>query len=348
MILPEDDFPVHQSPVPLAQVMDGHPNAYDRYFFNAVSPDFYVGVALGLYPNRGVIDAAVAVARPGHQRSVFASDRLRGRPTQVGPIRVEIVTPMECNRIVVDAPEQGVTADLTYRRRSATIEEPRQTLRDGPKVMLDTTRATQLGTWEGTVDTPEGRVDLDGAVGTKDRSWGVRPVGEPLPGAPSESLPQVCFLWAPLHLSTGGVHYMSFDDAGGRAIARGAHWLDGDGLRDATGSLTAVMNPGMRRPASATLTVDDTAFDLDPVFTFYMRGLGYGHPQFAHGRWHGGPLVDGEVLAHDGLHEMEYANLHVEQVVRVRGGDATGLGVLESLVVGPAPHLGLTGLLDPG
>jgi hypothetical protein len=108
------------------------------------------------------------------------------------------------------------------------------------------------------------------------------------------------------------------------------------------------MLSGTRRPRSATLSIDDVDYDLAPIFPFYMRGLGYGHPTFAHGRWHGGAVVDGEVLAHADLNEMEITNLHVEQVVRVIGGGETGIGVLESLVVGPAPHLGLTGLLNPG
>jgi|GEM_PF-4789677 len=31
MLLPEDDFPIHQTAQPLSHVMDGHPNAYDRF-----------------------------------------------------------------------------------------------------------------------------------------------------------------------------------------------------------------------------------------------------------------------------------------------------------------------------
>ena len=61
MLLPEDDFPIHQTAQPLAHVMDGHPNAYDRFWFNGYTSDFYFAVALGLYPNRGVIDGAFSV-----------------------------------------------------------------------------------------------------------------------------------------------------------------------------------------------------------------------------------------------------------------------------------------------
>ena len=63
MLLPEDDFPVHQTAAPLAVAMNGHPNAYDRFFFNGLSEDFYFAIALGLYPNRGVIDGAFSVVQ---------------------------------------------------------------------------------------------------------------------------------------------------------------------------------------------------------------------------------------------------------------------------------------------
>lgn len=345
MILPEDDFPLHQAPVPLIQVMGGHPNAYDRFFFNGFTEEWFFAVALGLYPNRGVIDAAISIARPGHQRSVFASDRLYGRRTSVGPIRVEILEPMVRNRIIVDAADLGISADITYHRDTATIEEARQTMIDEGRTFLDCTRATQLGTWEGRLESAEGVIDVTGTRATKDRSWGVRPVGEPLPGAPSATLPQICFQWAQLHLADRNAHYMSFDDAVGHPIVRSAHWSDASSVSDAVGTISTTMHHATRRPASASLTLDDAELDLSPVLTFFMRGVGYAHPRFGHGRWHGGPVVDTEILATDELDELEFANIHTEQVVRVTGA-SDGLGVLESLVIGPASHLGLGGILD--
>jgi len=53
MLLAEDDYPLHQTVLPLAHVMDGHPNAYDRFWFNGYDEEFYFAFALGLYPNRG-------------------------------------------------------------------------------------------------------------------------------------------------------------------------------------------------------------------------------------------------------------------------------------------------------
>jgi hypothetical protein len=350
MLLPEDDYPLHQSARPLAHAMDGHPNAYDRFWFNGYNEEFYFALALGLYPNRGVIDAAFSVVLANHQYSVFASDALVGRPTAVGPVSIEIIEPLRVNRIRVDAPEQAIFADLVYRQRSATCEEPRQTMYDGPRIFMDVTRATQLGTWSGWIETPEGRFELPGdVVGTKDRSWGVRPVGEPLPGAPSTRAPQLCFLWAPLNFADRGLHFMTFNDSSGNALSRSASLLplrdDGEAVAT-SGSLELRLQPGTRWLRSALLTMGADEIELTPILRFQMRGAGYSHPEFAHGRWHGGPVRAGEVLALDELDPLDYANIHVQHVVRATSSRGTGLGVLEQLIIGPYGPCGLEGLLD--
>ena len=34
MLTPFDDFPIHQTPEPIAQTVSADPNHYDRYFFD--------------------------------------------------------------------------------------------------------------------------------------------------------------------------------------------------------------------------------------------------------------------------------------------------------------------------
>ena len=349
MLLPEDDFPLHQTTAPLAQTMGGHPNAYDRFFFNAVSEDFYFGIALGLYPNRSVIDAAFSVLENGQQHSVFTSDVLTDRRTSVGPITIEIIEPLRVNRIVIDAPEQGLRADLTYTQMTETIEEPRQTMMDGSRIFMDVTRATQLGTWSGWFESPEGRHELhDNIIGTKDRSWGIRPVGEPLPGAPSTRAPQLCFFWAPLLIEEGGRHVMSFDDSAGRHLHHSGGRLPRVGTGPATaadGELAFRWRAGTRWMEDAEMTIGAESYELTPIGRFHMRGIGYNHPTYGHGKWHGGPVTAGEVLRTDDLNPLDYFNIHVQHIVRVQGS-ATGIGVVEQLIIGPYAPAGLTGLLD--
>src|SRR5258708_7902338 len=89
VLTPFDDYPVHQTALPIAHAGGGHPDFYDRFWLNAYTEDYYFAVALGIYPNRGVIDAAFGAVHDGWQRSVFASGRLPLDPTpnRVGPLR---------------------------------------------------------------------------------------------------------------------------------------------------------------------------------------------------------------------------------------------------------------------
>ena len=127
MLTSFDDYPIHQASVPVAHSATGDLNHYDRYFFNGYSRDasasatsasnggLYFAAALGLYPNRHVADAAFSVVVGGRQHSVFHSQRAphdRRDATTLGPIVVEVVQPLHALRVRVDAPDQGLRADL--------------------------------------------------------------------------------------------------------------------------------------------------------------------------------------------------------------------------------------------
>src|SRR5690606_11870636 len=134
-------------------------------------------------------------------------DRTR---TAVGPIRVEVVDPLRQLRVIVDAADLGVAADVTFTARTPAYAEPRFLLHRGADVVFDYTRLTQLGAWRGRIDVGGATIALDPAVhrGVRDRSWGIRPVGEqPEPGEPLLELPQFFWLWAPLDWGDHATHF---------------------------------------------------------------------------------------------------------------------------------------------
>jgi hypothetical protein len=159
-----DDYPIHQAAVPIAQAGGGHPDFYDRFWFNGYTEDTFFAIAFGSYPNRGVIDAAFSVVHDGVQRSVFTSGRapVDRADTKIGPITVEIIEPMRTTKVTVDAPEHGLQAELVFEARTAAFEEPRQTRYQDVRLMMDVTRATQFGDWSGTVTTGGTTLDLAG------------------------------------------------------------------------------------------------------------------------------------------------------------------------------------------
>ncbi|WP_028936131.1 hypothetical protein [Pseudonocardia spinosispora] len=367
MLIPFDDYPVHQTSEPLAHAGQGHPDQYDRFWFNGYTDDFYFAVALGLYPNRGVIDAGFSVVHDGVQRSVFASGRipLDRTETRIGPITVRIVEPMRINQVLVDAPEHGLRAELTCRARTAAYEEARTARNAGTRRAWDATRATQMIGWTGELSSGGASIDLaDRTVfGTKDRSWGIRPVGVAPQRAPEPGADQLFFLWSPLNFDDVCLHYMVHEDATGTPWAETAAMLPvlgegdpvfgpDDGVRQLPGLRHEVRwAPGLRRAESATLVLPDGSgldprVELEPLFAFRMKGVGYFHPEWAHGTWRDELVVGGEEATTRELDVLRPDTAHLQQVVRATWGDRTGLGVLEQLVFGPYAPAGFTDTLD--
>ena len=135
-----DDYPIHQTPEPVAHVATSDRNAYDRYWFNGYAGDgeFYFGIGMAIYPNLHILDCAFSIVRGGEQHAFHASRRAPKDPTEtrVGPFRIEIVEPMKRLRVVIDDNDTGIAVDLEFSARTACIEEGRQTLRSNGKAMI--------------------------------------------------------------------------------------------------------------------------------------------------------------------------------------------------------------------
>ena len=111
MLTPFDDYPIHQTPLPIAHPASGDPNHYDRFWFNGYTEDFYFAVGMAVYPNRGIIDGAFSVVHDGVQRSVFASGRIpedRGE-TRIGPLTIDVVEPLRVTRVRATPPISAST-----------------------------------------------------------------------------------------------------------------------------------------------------------------------------------------------------------------------------------------------
>ena len=81
---------------------------------------------------------------------------------------------------------------------------------------------------------------------------------------------------------------------------------------------------------------------------FFLRTAGYGNWAGAlHGTWRGPLHLDGEYIADcwDDEHRRELGQFR-DTPVRVREGDAVGYGILESIISGEWPELGLTAESD--
>jgi hypothetical protein len=358
MLIPFDDYPVHQTSLPLAHAGSGNPHQYDRFWFNGFREDVMFGVAFCSYPNRELMDGAFSVVHDGRQHSVFVSGRIKADrvDTSMGPIHIEVVEPMRINRVIVDAAEHGIVAELTYTASTVAVEEARQINYDGARLFMDATRATQWGTWTGTleVDGHDIPIGENGMHAVKDRSWGARTTHGAYGGAPLGP-PEVLFLWAPIHFDDEVFHFLVFERPDGSQWAHDAfvvpklgpeppqpfnrveHFVD--------------WSPGTRRSRGARLVthgLDGSADEmtLEPLMAFQMKGLGYGHPIWAHGQWHDELAIGAESYEIESLERLLPENVHVQQLVRANWRGKVGLGVLEQVIIGPHTRYGFCDLFD--
>jgi hypothetical protein len=376
MLTKFDDYPIHQTSEPLAIPATTDRHAYDRYWFNGYQDDgaFYFGIGAAVYPNLGIVDCALSIVHDGEQHAFHASRRAPAERSEieVGPFKIEIIQPMHSLRVTLDDNETGIAADLLWIPRTASFAEEFQRSKRTPNrssVHMEATRFNQFGRWQGEIRYAGKavRVDPDRVYGTKDRSWGIRPVGDPAPpGAPPTELPCINFLWAPLHWKDRCTHAGLFQNEHGVTW----HW-DGmimptyenpddiPGVEDpAMVPLAGVdhaiqeFHPGTRRARRATVSLLDleggrTDIDLEALLVFRMKGIGYSHPEWGHGRWKGELAMAGESWKIEECDDMQLPNQHIQQVVRARIGEEEGVGVLEQIHMGPSKRYGFKEFLDP-
>jgi len=365
-----DDYPVHQSPEPLAMPATSDRNVYDRTWFNGYATDAsaYFGFGMAIYPLRGVLDAAFStVTQDGRQHCFYASRRapLERTDMSVGPCRLEIVEPLRRTRLIIDDNESGLACDLTFETRTAAIEEARQTLWSGTRRVMDATRFDQFGRWSGTVVTPDGSFDVDHDTwrGTKDRSWGVRGVGERETGG-APRMPSAFFLWAPLIWDDHASHAIFFDGPKGEALVRegltAPVYASTDDVPESTTDTATRMAtarhridwlPGTRWAQGCEIDLVPLngpirTISLEPKLRFQMKGLGYGHPTWRQGAWQGELKIGSETFDPAEIDPLAPEHGHVQQVVTATDGEASGIGVLEQICIGPYAPGGFTELFD--
>ncbi len=361
MLTKGDDYPLHQTPEPIAYAA-AERNFYDRYFFNGYSADgsLFFAAAMGIYPALDIIDASFCLLVDGIQHNVRASRRMNSERLDltVGPITIEIVEPLEKLRIVVGGDDSPITADIVFEGRHAPIEEPRFIRRNGSRIFMDYTRLTQNGAWSGTISLGGTDYALDPAShrGTRDRSWGIRPVGAPdSQPPPMGAMPQFYWLWTPLNFDDHAVFFHSNDDEEGEGWNRRAVICPVGGEEreyDGIGYDVSYVS-GTRRVDRLTVTLDDeTKLVMEPGGPkFYMSGLGYMHPEWGHGRDHGDLEIAHDTIDTASASGAEQLYIHIQAMAQatltIGGEEHRGHGVVEQLFIGPHAASGLTGMMDP-
>ena len=352
MLSPLDDLPVHQVAQTMATVGTSDRNFYDRYYFNlhGCDQEFFLVAGLGQYPNLDVSDAFVALHQGTTQTVVRASrplglDRL---DTSVGPLRVEVIEGLKRVRLICQETD-GFALDVTWDAAIPAFEEPRMLMATpSGRIVMDTMRFVQTGSWTGTLllDGREVAITPDRFWGNRDRSWGVRPVGEPEPPGAGSAAPSG-FFWnyVVVRFEQSSLVYLAQEDGHGRRTLEESVRLFPDGTVEHLGRPEHELSfrPGTRLLEAATVRFGNglilEAQCLRPLHL--ARGTGYGFDaDWRHGRWHGEDLVverrDFDTTSAD---MVPMPGAIVDNVARfTTNAGETGFGLFEVMTMGPHPQ----------
>lgn len=343
----------------------------------SVDGSLQVDFGLGKYQNRGIIDGFAGVSRGREQWTVRASRELRGDPERMGagPLDYEIVDPLSRVRFrLAENDVQPISFDLVLTGVTQPFFEDRNLVRNrrSGRVDVNVIRYHQGGWASGTVTVAGETHEIapGGWFGYRDHSWGVR---QSVGAAPEDLGPRRdasaasaaakaarapvkgLMKWTPVFFQRpDGTYYeTAVFMAEGAWGMTSAYVNEADGRQDRVrraeprmvydqrtrfvkgGELRLEMESGEERVIEVE-ALGESGF-------FLKTGL-YGPWQGQiHGSWKGKLHVDGEYIAdcwsEESLRQLGQLR---DTPVRVREGDAVGYGILESIIGGEWPELGLT------
>ncbi|WP_405482809.1 hypothetical protein [Streptomyces sp. NBC_00009] len=307
-----DEYPVHQVPLSMKHVATGDRNAYDRCIFHLVDPtgEFLLILGLGVYPNLGVIDAYATLRVGDTLHAVRASDALRDDTRMelaVGPLRIQVERPLKDFVLTCEAdPDDpdGLSYEINWSAAFPALWEPHHTQRRGGRLTLEGRRFVQAGRCDGRLRVGGREVSLDGWTGTRDRSWGVRPVPGEEGGRLAEENRTEGFhwIWSPVRFDDRFLMVIVQEDADGyrtlndATLVREGHpdlqlgWPQADityrtGTRHPESAVVHLTDPLSRKPLELGVEI----LASSPL------AVGAGYPpadDWQHGTWRGRDWTD--------------------------------------------------------
>ncbi len=362
---PLDDLPIHQIAEPVRHVGTSDRNFYDRYYFNChAGPDdpwFIFG--FGVYPNLGVADCFVVV-RHGDDHVVVRGSRALGddrADLMVGPFRIRVLEGLARLRISLEPGHGDVSFDLEFAADTPAVLEPRHFQRQLERVTFDTQRFVQTGRWSGsiTLDGNDFPVSPEQWSGNRDRSWGVRPVGEAEPpGRRAADTDGNSFFWiySVMRFADFAVVTIVQEKRDGERVMDDARlvWADPNRAPEWLGRVEHEVEfvPGTREPARAVLRFikpsgATTTVDCRPELANFLGfGTGYGLEQdWRHGMWQGEEKVEAQRLRVSELDPTMKLFCPIDYLASFTltaadGAVHEGTGLFEFAVIGPHDQYG--------
>jgi hypothetical protein len=370
-----DEFLNHQIVDTFSSTATSELSWTEKIWSAIVRKDGTMGIDFGLgrYHNRGVMDGWAAVSRGSTQWTVRANRELRDDPTitSVGPVKYEILEPLHKVRYSLEKNDvQPISYEVTFTSEMPPFFEDRHKQResDGFRIGSDVIRYHQIGVPSGWVEVEGERIEITPEEWTeyRDHSWGTRlDVGAHNPDVrPTSDFGDVKFgegefvlVWSPFMLvqPNGEQHayhfyYMSKQ---GRIFYSSGYRNYPDGRQEKVARVRPELkyDDRTRRLLGGQVHFDmlqggSHTVDIEVVGTSGVHlgpGLYLGFDGKKHGSWKGPLEVEGEKF--DDTMDIETLR-RIRQLrdcpIKVTEGDAVGYGIMETIIHGEHPEMGLT------
>ncbi|MCR5976581.1 hypothetical protein GDN83_02215 [Gordonia jinghuaiqii] len=357
-----DEYPVHQGPLSMGRTMTTDRNFYDRNYFNAQNRDggTFLVTGFGVYPNLGVVDAFATVRKNDRQLAVRFSDALDERSTDsvVGGYRIEVIEPLSKVRVICE--HDDMSFDITWDGSFDAVLEELHINMGGPRPILEATRFAQVGTWAGTLSVFGEDMTVDPSIwlGSRDRSWGIRPSGDADPAGRTADEPREGHWWTyvPLRFDDFMVIIIAQEDPDGYRTLNTASRVFPDGRVEQLGwpRFEIDYKSGTRMPVHCRVHLttpkgEPLVIDVEPKTHINLnRGCGYvGDPDWGHGMWKGRNWSSSEeydLQSQDYLTMLPYGTL--DHVARATCNGQEGWGLFEHAALGRYDPSGFVGWVD--
>jgi hypothetical protein len=357
----------HQAPLTFAEVASTDHRFFDRCWYGVYAPGGDVGfiTGMGAYTNMNVLDGFAAMQRAGRQYNLRLSRSLRPDVTHagLGPLRVEVVRPLEAVRLILEPgghAEQTTAFDVTWEAVAPPRLEPHHFGRLDGRAFEDYRRFSQPGRVNGTVSVAGEVYEARDWFGARDHSWGVRRgVGgfEPFTGSMPAEAGGVLFIWLAFHAGeVSGLVQLRELASGERLMLDGAVW-DGARWVTVTGLEHEItFRPGGRAFDRARIVLrgaggEEWVVEAERSLTAWAYvGTGYDggyNDGKGLGVWRGASLAEWDVYDVSDPEDVVLPDgktirpRHREQPVRLTVNGVAGHGHLPVMAFGKLPRYGL-------
>jgi hypothetical protein len=184
------------------------------------------GRAVNPYAGSRKAFAGISTGREEHSLRVAEPATAGDDPDRpdTGPVRIEVIEPLEEIRLVLEEPGFPASFDLRYRARFAPVATEPNRIEVGGEVVTDYMNFFQSGLYSGTVVVDGETRTISERAGFRDRGWGLRKHE----GAPRRGLVLACMC----ELPDAALYVLLYETASGRRAFTNGWLVDSSGVRD--------------------------------------------------------------------------------------------------------------------